>query len=127
MKRCRKSQSRSSPLLTLIEGATGASKSDLGTIENIMREEIFHSTLDWQSRKELEDAARQAFARLIQNRELYDRDRACKIAMFQKMRAESALAENDTSSNRAAFALAEKRHQTLRARLLVWLDEQPSH
>ena len=29
-----------------------------------MREDIFHSTLDWQTHEQLEDAARQAFALL---------------------------------------------------------------
>ena len=35
---------------SLIIEATGVREKDAGLIEEIMREDIFHSTLDWQSR-----------------------------------------------------------------------------
>lgn len=44
--------------------ATGCAPEEAAQIEDIMRHEIFHSTLDWQSREELDEGARQA-ARLL--------------------------------------------------------------
>jgi hypothetical protein len=82
-------QLRLHPLRRLIQRATGAAAADLALIENIMRDDIFHSTLDWQTREQLTDAARQAFALLQANRELYDLGRTSAHAVFQKMRAAS--------------------------------------
>lgn len=106
----------------LIGEATDAPARDLAQIENIMRDEIFHSTLDWQSREQLADAARQAFARLNEDREMYDRDQSCRIAMFQKLRTEADLREHDTPAHRAAVAEAEDRYQTARESLFAQLD-----
>ena len=78
------------PIHRLIQDATHAPARDLAQIENIMRDDIFHSTLDWQTRDQLSAAARQAFAFLNENHELYDLSRVSALAMFQKMRAESA-------------------------------------
>lgn len=113
---------RPNPLHRLIEEATDAPAMDLTQIENIMREEIFHSTLDWQSREQLADAARQAFARLNEDREMYDRDQACRIAMFQKLRTEADLREHDTPAHRAVVAEADARYQTTRVSLFTQLD-----
>ena len=45
----------------IIKAATGETDSHrLFQIEDIMRRDIFHSTLDWQTREQLEDGARQA-------------------------------------------------------------------
>ena len=90
MRSSTRSQPRLNPIHRLIQDATHAPASDLAQIENIMREDIFHSTLDWQTREQLGAAARQAFALLNENRELYDFSRVSALAMFQKMRAESA-------------------------------------
>jgi hypothetical protein len=70
----------------LIEHATGAMAGDLELIENIMRDDIFHSTLDWQTRDQLADAARQAFALLNDNRELYEFGQASALKVFHQMR-----------------------------------------
>lgn len=115
-------QPRSNWLHELIQEATHARAKDLSQIENIIRDEIFHSTLDWQSRERLADAAKLAFGRLNIDRTLYGLDHDCRMAMFEKMRAESAMGKRDTPSNRTALANAEKRYQTLRNRLLVLLD-----
>jgi hypothetical protein len=48
----------------LIIKATGASGRDTGHVEDIMRDDIFHSTLDWQSRAQLVRAAREAIGLL---------------------------------------------------------------
>jgi hypothetical protein len=85
-----KSVTRMNPLRHLIQRATGAPVSDLALVENIMRDDIFHSTLDWQTREQLTDAARQAFAMLKANREIYEFGRVCAQAVFQSMTATSA-------------------------------------
>ena len=77
-------QLRLNPLRRLIQRATGAPAADLALIENIMRDDIFHSTLDWQTREQLTGAARQAFTLLQTNRDLYESSRATALAMFQK-------------------------------------------
>ncbi len=53
----------------IIKGATGCDDSELKEIENFMRDIIFHSTLDWQTREQLEKAAREAHATLRYLRE----------------------------------------------------------
>lgn len=107
----------------LIQDATKALAKDLVLIENIMRDEIFHSTLDWQTREQLADAARQSFARLNEDRVLYVRDYACRMAILQNMHAESALREHDTLASRTAVANAEAHYQSVSNGLLVRLDE----
>ena len=45
----------------IISEATGVTDEDrLRAIEDVMRDDIFHSTLDWQTRGQLEEAARTA-------------------------------------------------------------------
>lgn len=44
----------------IIRRATGCTEAQAVKIEDVMRNVIFHSTLDWQTREELEDAARLA-------------------------------------------------------------------
>jgi hypothetical protein len=48
----------------LIIKATGASGDDIATIDNIMREELFHSPPDWQTARQIASAARKAQAML---------------------------------------------------------------
>jgi hypothetical protein len=55
-----------------------------------MREDIFYSTLDWQTRDQLVAAAREAFALLQANRDLYESHAAEIQAAFQTLRAASA-------------------------------------
>ncbi len=42
----------------IIRQATGCADAEAAEIEDLMRNVIFHSTLDWQTREELEEAAR---------------------------------------------------------------------
>lgn len=44
----------------VIVGATGANDKDAALIEDIMRQDIFHSTLDWQTKAQLVKAAKTA-------------------------------------------------------------------
>jgi hypothetical protein len=46
---------------TLIIEATGCPETDAQEVENYMRDTIFHSTLDWQSKAQLNKGARQAW------------------------------------------------------------------
>lgn len=78
------------PLHILIQRATGAPLNDLAMIENIMRDDIFHSTLDWQTGEQLSSAARQAFDLLNENRDMYEFSRASAMAAFNEMRAAEA-------------------------------------
>jgi hypothetical protein len=43
-----------------IKQATGCADAECGRIEDVMRNVIFHSTLDWQTREELVEGARMA-------------------------------------------------------------------
>lgn len=58
-------------------------------VENILREEVFHSTLDWQTKKELLDGAQQAH-------DLFRQDEAFYRASFRHSQASYRLmvAEN---------------------------------
>jgi hypothetical protein len=47
--------------IKLIMEATGCNEIVAGKLENIMRDVIFHSTLDWQTREELQEGARAAY------------------------------------------------------------------
>ena len=48
----------------VIRQATGCDDSEAKRIEDFMRNTIFHSTLDWQTKEELTEAARLAQATL---------------------------------------------------------------
>lgn len=45
----------------LIQEATKCNDSQVEMIEDIMRDDVFKSTLDWQTREELSEAARLAY------------------------------------------------------------------
>lgn len=68
----------------IIEG-TRCSRADAAMIEDIMRNEVFHSTLDWQTRAQFRKGARRAARILEQNRELFKDFRAQIRASFEQM------------------------------------------
>jgi hypothetical protein len=51
---------------------TGCNPKDPGMIEHIMREDIFNSTLEWQTRAQFRRAARKAGKMLEEDRDLYE-------------------------------------------------------
>lgn len=51
---------RGSRYASIIIEATHCSEEDAAEIEDIMRHDIFHSTLDWQTKEELMEAAKKA-------------------------------------------------------------------
>lgn len=67
----------------LIHEATGASRDLLPILEEIMRTEVFHSTLDWQSKEELQDGARKAFSVYQAHRDFYEADRRWRQALLR--------------------------------------------
>ena len=50
----------------------GCAPHDAEMIEDIMRNEIFHSTLDWQTAAEFSSGAKRAWRLLQENREDYE-------------------------------------------------------
>jgi hypothetical protein len=70
---------------TIIED-TGCNPADSVMIEHFMRENIFHSKLDWQTRVEFRRAARMAAEILAEDRLLYMDYFAKMRAVFEAMR-----------------------------------------
>ncbi len=86
-----------SPYTSLIAAATGAPESRLALLENLMRDEIFHSTLDWQSVEELADGAKRAH-------DLYRSAPAYYDGLMIVQRAELRLAELESKLRKARDA-----------------------
>lgn len=78
----------------IIQEATGAPAGECAILENIMREEIFHSTLDWQSWEQLKAGAQQAQQRLESDREWYVQTWQYRQKILQQMQAGTNLAAN---------------------------------
>jgi len=49
--------------------ATGCLPEDAEAIEELMRHEIFHSTLDWQTKEQFDAGAKEAYNLLIEARQ----------------------------------------------------------
>jgi hypothetical protein len=45
-----------------IMDATGCQREEVSKIDDMMRENIFHSTLDWQTREQIDEAAVLAYS-----------------------------------------------------------------
>jgi len=72
-------------LSKLIHEATQAPDHDLPVLEHIMRSDVFHSTLDWQSHEQLVAGAREANAILTANRELFDCEQQAARALCEQL------------------------------------------
>ena len=68
---------------------TGCSPEDAVMIEPIMREDIFHSTLDWQTAGEFSRAARKAVRILAANRDTYEEYFRLAREAYQRLHAEN--------------------------------------
>lgn len=68
----------------LIIEDTLCSHVDAEMIEDIMRNEVFHSTLDWQTREQFRQGARKAAKILEQNRHMFQGFRAQALAFFDQ-------------------------------------------
>jgi hypothetical protein len=68
---------------------TGCSPEDAVMIEHIMREEIFHSTLDWQTAAQFNRAARKAAKILAADRCTYEDYFRLTREAYQRLHAEN--------------------------------------
>lgn len=75
----------------LIAEATGAEDELLPILEKIMREEVFHSTLDWQSPAQFRSGARKALKIFNRDPDFYRAEMSFCTARFQTLVAEQAL------------------------------------
>ena len=55
-------------------------------VETIMRENIFHSTLDWQTKKEFQSGARKAWKLFLSKREFFESHHRNMKALFHEMK-----------------------------------------
>ncbi|MEX2580475.1 MAG: hypothetical protein WD342_15560 [Verrucomicrobiales bacterium] len=76
-----------------IAEATGAPFEILAILERIMREEVFHSTLDWQTATQFRAGARKAHHLYLDDAEFYDAVDRQHQASYRLLGAENALAE----------------------------------
>lgn len=75
----------------LIAEATGAENELLPILEKIMRAEVFHSTLDWQSPAQFRSGARKALKIFNRGSSFYRAEMSYCTARFQTLVAEQAL------------------------------------
>lgn len=68
----------------------GCSAEDAAMVEDIMRNHVFHSTLDWQSEKQFQNGAREAWKILEADRELFEDYYRKGREAFEQMRQASA-------------------------------------
>jgi hypothetical protein len=90
----------------LIAKATSASDTILPILENIMRDEVFHSTLDWQDDAQFTAGARRALRIFLSNRRLYETEAAFHHARITRLQAEQALAAARASGDANAIGAA---------------------
>jgi hypothetical protein len=100
---------------------TGVSPRIALTIERLMREDIFHSTLDWQTAEQLEEGAREAHAQYMMAPLFYNTWSELLATVYKRMKAEGRLAEARHKGKMEAITKAEKSVQRWRDRE-DWLD-----
>lgn len=59
-------------------------------VEILMRDEIFHSTLDWQTEKEFQSGARKAWKLFLSDRDFFVSHHRKMKALFHEMKNASA-------------------------------------
>lgn len=92
----------------MIKTATGAPEKLLPTLERIMRRDVFHSTLDWQSAAEFDRGAKQALALYRRDAAFYDAETAQLAAFFVFAQAEQALGRARADGDANTLAEAER-------------------
>ena len=101
---------KASSYASLIAAATGAPECRLALLENLMRDEIFHSTLDWQCAEVLAEGARK-------ENEIYDSAPAYYNGLMILQRAEFRLAKLEDSLRRVRDAGASEKIADLETRV----------
>lgn len=84
-----------------IADATGAHQMHLPIIENIMRDVIFHSTLDWQTKEQFDAGAQEAYAEYQSNSGFYNAEYKVNFLSFRLTKAEAKLAASVAKLDRA--------------------------
>jgi hypothetical protein len=92
----------------MILAVTGAPPKLLPTLERIMRRDVFHSTLDWQSSVEFARGARQARALYRQDAAFCDAETAQLAAFFSFAQAEQTLARTRADGDANVIVEAER-------------------
>jgi len=92
---------RPSAYSSAIAEATGAHPIQLPIIENIMRDVIFHSTLDWQTKEQFDAGAREAYEEYQARSGFYDAEYKVHFLSFHLAKAEAKLAEAGAKLERA--------------------------
>ena len=90
-----------------IQEITDAPREILPILERIMRDEIFHSTLDWQTARQFAAAARKALKMYREAYFWYDADHALHAARWAATCANSALTKALESGDALAIREAE--------------------
>ena len=90
-----------------IQKATGAPLELLPILERIMREEVFHSTLDWQTAREFSQGAKKAHKLYLGDAEFYDVEHAHRGQAYLHFKAEVELRAARESGDAARIAEAE--------------------
>ena len=103
--------------------ATGAPPSLVPYLESIMREDIFHSTLDWQTKRQFNAAARKAYRMYQEDIVFYEADRATRTTSWEAARAEAAWRECEKAGDPAKAAEAEQAYQQAWEAHLKAVDE----
>ncbi len=101
---------KASPYASLVAAATGAPDNRLALLENLMRDEVFHSTLDWQSAEELAEGARKA-------NEIYGSAPAYYDGLMILQRAEFRMAKLENRLRKARDAGATDKATDLQTRV----------
>lgn len=91
-----------------IADATGAPAEILPILERILREEVFHSTLDWQSAARFRAGAKKAYRLYLDDAAFYDAFDRHHRASYRLFAAENALsAARNAGADSAELAAAE--------------------
>jgi hypothetical protein len=95
----------------LIAEATGAADEVPPILEQIMREEVFHSTLDWQSARQFRAGAKKAYRIYLADADFYRASARHRRARFHLFGAEREVEEARTSGSAERIAAAEAAHE----------------
>ena len=85
-----------------IAEATGAHRMQLPIIERIMREVIFHSTLDWQTKEQFDTGAIEAYSEYKAAKGFYDAENKFCLYRFHLSKTDEKLTQAVTKLDRAA-------------------------
>ena len=92
----------------LIAEATGAGDDVLPILEQIMREDVFHSTLDWQSAREFRTGAKKAYRIYLADADYYRASARHRKASFHLFGAELEVEAARASGSARQIASAER-------------------